>query len=202
MERVRCVTSRARRATRRRSILVGLVWLPRPREHPGGEELRERLGVVTVGLLLRLGDRLQATRVHDLDRRDVRPDDPGDRERVAGRLHRDPIGRHAAAARTPAAARASTAPAAARTTSPASQTATSQKSRWTSIPIQRPCTMTLLSLDDMKRRSDGHTTLTDPCSRHTRAGRRGGQGNCRARSSSLYSSACPLRVLRQSPMTR
>ena len=44
-----------------------LVWLPRPREHPRSEELRECLGVVAVGLLLRLRDRLQSPRVHDLD---------------------------------------------------------------------------------------------------------------------------------------
>ena len=67
-----------------------LVRLPRVFEHPGSQELRERLGVVTVGLLLGARDRLQLPRVDDLDRFLVRAD-PRDRQCVAGRLQHNPI---------------------------------------------------------------------------------------------------------------
>jgi hypothetical protein len=69
----------------------GLVGQPRVLQQPGGEELREQPGVVAVGLLLGLSDRRQPARIDDHHLRDVRPDDPGDRQRVAGRLQRHPI---------------------------------------------------------------------------------------------------------------
>jgi hypothetical protein len=47
---------------------------------------------VAVGLLFGLGDRFQPPRVDDHDPSDVRLDDPRDRQRVPGRLQRNPIG--------------------------------------------------------------------------------------------------------------
>ena len=48
---------------------------------------------MAVGLLLGLRDRLERSRVDDHDLRDVRLDDPSDRQRVPGRLQRDPVTR-------------------------------------------------------------------------------------------------------------
>ena len=68
-----------------------LVGLPVALDDPGGQQLREGPRIAPVGLLLGLGDRREASRVDDQDLGDVWPDDPGDRQRVAGRLQRDPI---------------------------------------------------------------------------------------------------------------
>jgi hypothetical protein len=84
---------------------------------------------------------------------------------------------------------------------PPSQIATSQKSRCTSRPMLRPSILAapLSRVVRCESKTSGHTTLTDSCSRHTRASRRGGHGNCRARSSSLQRAACPLRVISDEP---
>jgi len=68
-----------------------LVRQPRVLEHPGRQHLRERSGVVAVGLLLRLRDRCELTSVDDHDLCDVRADDPRDRQRVPRRLERHPV---------------------------------------------------------------------------------------------------------------
>jgi hypothetical protein len=69
-----------------------LIGLPGALEHPSRQQLRERLRVVMVGLLLGLRDRLQPPRVDDHHLRDVRTDDPRDRQRVTRGLQRDAIG--------------------------------------------------------------------------------------------------------------
>ena len=91
LQRVRCRTSCARRARRRRSARVGSSGSQQPLQQPGGEQPRQRARVATVGLDLRLGDRPQLRpRRHD-DPRHVRLQRPRDRQRVAGRLQRHVI---------------------------------------------------------------------------------------------------------------
>jgi hypothetical protein len=79
----RATTRFARRVVRRRVARVFSSGSQECSSIPGGEELRERLGVVTVGLLLAVGDRLRLARVDDHHLRDMRADNPRDGQRVA-----------------------------------------------------------------------------------------------------------------------
>jgi hypothetical protein len=79
---------------------------------------------------------------------------------------------------------------------PSSTTATSQKSRWTSTPMN----LTTTSSSSKKQGGDaaGKTTTTDPCSKHTRASRGGGQLQI-AGSRPIELTACPANVLPEPP---
>lgn len=73
-----------------------LVTDPDPRDQIRGEQVGEHLGVDLVGLHPRVADRpdLLGVREHDLG--GMRPEDPRDRKRAAGRLHHDAVCRRRA----------------------------------------------------------------------------------------------------------
>ena len=75
-------------------------------QSPASNSASTRASIWSV-LTLRLGDRAHLARVREHDPRDVRLEDPRDRQRVAGRLHRHLIVRGQAAARTAPASAAS-----------------------------------------------------------------------------------------------
>src|SRR5262249_13515850 len=68
-----------------------LVCLPDSRQQPGREQLCKRARVEAIRLHLRVADRPHLQRIRDHHLSDVRGQDPRDRERVPGRLERDPI---------------------------------------------------------------------------------------------------------------
>jgi hypothetical protein len=65
-----------------------LVADPGARQHPGSEQLGQHLRVDAIVLDLRVRHRTHVARVGDQDRAGVRLENPGDAQRVAGRLQR------------------------------------------------------------------------------------------------------------------